>query len=160
MIAFQWTDAGIFVCLVEKRSGKRGFPKGGLKTEMEETVLRGARREFHEETGIPLGRLDLVPWVVVDCDYLGVRYLVSWCSPANAGDPDDGCSAWAPPAEDPNDDDPIVRASWNSCNEILAHGARGCHIGLQALLERALGFVDPQRHVDPQKLREPECRQS
>lgn len=149
IIAFQPEPAGLLVCLVEKRNGKRGFPKGGLKREVQETVMQGAQREFHEETGIPLGRLELLQRVVVDCDFLGVRYLVAWCAAAQEGDPDAGRSSWAPPFEDPTDNDPIVAASWVSCDEVLANRVRGCQRSILDLLQRALEHAKKSKPPQP-----------
>lgn len=118
-----------FVCVVEKANGKCGFPKGGRSSG--ETVWDGAHREWLEETGIPLARLQVQPKDHIDDAFLGVRYLIASCAPADAASKDpDACggapgSSWAPPNEDPSDPDPIVRARWAPLSEVLHSGGGG-----------------------------------
>lgn len=117
------------VCVVQKANGKCGFPKGGRGSG--ETILDGARREWLEETGIPLARLVLQPGAYIDDAFLGVRYLIASCAPANAASDDpDTCdralgSSWVPPNEDPSDPDPIVKARWVPLSEALRSGGGG-----------------------------------
>jgi len=105
---------GPLVCVVEKVDGKKGFPKGGRNTRKGESVLCAARREWQEETGILAARLQLCQGFSVDDDYIGCRYLVAACQNASlgGGQADDGTLAWAPPCEDPEDPDPIVKVQW------------------------------------------------
>ena len=114
------------VCIVEKRDGKCGFPKGGQ--EPGETLLENAYREWTEETGISQTRLKIRD----DCDfvdeaYLGCRYLLAECEdpPRDGGDeeqPDDpeepgpGESTWDP--GDP-DGDGIAYAHWVRIDRLL-----------------------------------------
>merc|ERR1719329_372718 len=116
-----------FVCVVEKANGKCSFPKGGRKSG--ETVWDAAHREWLEETGIPLARLEVRFGEHIDDAFLGVRYLIARCAPADpaSADPDafagDSGSTWAPPNEDPTDRDPIVKAHWVPLSRVFRNGS-------------------------------------
>lgn len=115
------------VCLVQKRRGQQGFPKGGRLAG--ESVLAAALREWREECGIPVERLRLLPGEHADEAAIGVRYLVALCLPPS-GDapgpepPGEGEASWPPPSEDPEDPDPVVLASWVALGRALGGGAR------------------------------------
>jgi len=115
------------VCMVEKRDGRQGFPKGGR--QVGELVLVNALREWREECGIPAERLQLLPEAHMDEATTGVRYLVALCLPASGGTPgpDPPCAgeaSWAPPLEDASDPDPIVLARWVAVDRVLSGDGR------------------------------------
>lgn len=122
----QRTDSA-FICVVQKANGKCSFPKGGMKSG--ETVWDGAHREWLEETGIPLARLEVRLGEHIDDAFLGVRYLIARCAPADPASADldafggDLGSTWAPPSEDPTDRDPIVKAHWVPLSRVLRNGS-------------------------------------
>ena len=131
------------MCLVAKRSGHLNFPKGSLGPG--ESMREGALREWTEEAGIDVGRLALLQGAFAHDPRHGCRYLFAVCrAPTRgAGEPDEGCSGWAPPHEDPHDRDPITRAHWARVEEVLRREApSGCRRPLKefgvCLLECAL----------------------
>lgn len=105
IIAIRQVGTGSLVCICEKRCGKRRFPKGGLNRDggRWETVVRGAKREWHEETGISIRRLQILQGAYIDEASIGTRYLVARCEPAD-GDSQEPDAAraleWQPPCED------------------------------------------------------------
>lgn len=124
------------VCMVEKKNGKKGFPKGGRAVG--ESVWANAFREWWEETGIALKRLQIRKGVYLDEARVGVRYLLAFCEPLSSGDdgPEPagtGEMSWSPPFEDGIDDDPIVKAHW-----VCVDRDFGLERGRKELLHQAL----------------------
>jgi len=106
------------VCLCEKRNGKASFPKGGLDGN---TVLVGAKREWSEEAGLALSRLQLLQGASLDEARIGCRYLLAHCDLPKPGsdEPDVSNLQWSPPFEDPNDKDPIIKSYWLPVSNVL-----------------------------------------
>lgn len=124
--------------------------KGGRSNG--ETILDGARREWLEETGIPLTRLVLQSGDYIDDPFLGVRYLIASCTPADAASKDpDTChrtqgSGWVPPNEDPSDPDPIVKARWVPLSEAFRSGG-GLRREYVEFVRRAAQVVIGDQHA-------------
>jgi 8-oxo-dGTP pyrophosphatase MutT (NUDIX family) len=145
VIAIVQVGTDDLVCICEKRNGKRSFPKGGLhrKNGCWETVLRGAKREWREETGISIGRLQINQGAHVDDAIIGTRYLVARCDPADSSsqEPDAVDSLeWQPPYEDVTDTDPIVKAFWIPVKQVLA-GRAGLSKDRCGYLRQALDLL-------------------
>ena len=103
------------------------MPQGGVKAG--ETYEEAARREWLEESGIPLC---YIRWTGLysrqRCRYLAVWVEATPTTPTDEPlpprpDPDfhpaGEYTYWAPPHEDQEDTDPIVEASWRPLSAIL-----------------------------------------
>ena len=116
---------GRHVCICESSRGNLSFPKGGLKPG--ESLLRGAFREWQQETGISLRRLRLLKGESIDEPGIGTRYLVGRCDPVGGAldcglperEPDSVGLEWKPTREDTTDDNPITKCRWMSVVDIL-----------------------------------------
>jgi len=130
IIGLRLAEGHTYVCLVEKRNGRLGFPKGSMGYE---SVKVGALREWIEEAGLNVDRLALLQDAFVDDPKFGCRYLFAVCRTAapGAGEPDESRENWAPPFEDQRDSDPIIRAPWVRVDRVLRREApTGCHRAL------------------------------
>lgn len=126
------------ICVVEKRNGKQSLPKGGRKPG--ETLEQNARREWREEAGLSEARLQLLPAEAEEgrprCEeqQIGAFYFVAACREPRPGDIDEfpevrrppeqstlshPLPTWAPPEEDGEDKDPIVKAYWVRVDQVL-----------------------------------------
>eukprot|EP00933_Yihiella_yeosuensis_P039921 TRINITY_DN3409_c0_g1_i1.p1 TRINITY_DN3409_c0_g1~~TRINITY_DN3409_c0_g1_i1.p1 ORF type:complete len:474 (-),score=72.21 TRINITY_DN3409_c0_g1_i1:234-1655(-) len=116
------------VCLVEKRDGRLGFPKGGGETE-DATALACALREWREESNLPDSKLQIVddkrPIIDSRCHY----FLARWVGKATAPDSSDGESQSCASSnavtwnvkDDPADKNPIVLAHWLPLEDAVIH---------------------------------------
>jgi 8-oxo-dGTP pyrophosphatase MutT (NUDIX family) len=114
IVALRRESSGPSVCLVEKRNGRLGFPKGRAE-HPDASPLQTAQREWCEESMLPVENLSISeedPFV----DGWGCHYFFAeWRYGEWTSD-----STWDV-LDDPLDPDPIVRAHWMSCQAALAH---------------------------------------
>jgi hypothetical protein len=113
------------------------FPKGGRKGN--EGALQNALRVWHEETGLTSKHLAIYKDIVLADSRFGCHYfLAQWLMPYSGDEP----MSWKPPAEDPNDQDPILVARWMRvealCNHNDLNGARKQLLKLAAQLTLVL----------------------
>ena len=106
------------VCLVKDTDGWMSFPKGVMKHE---SVLHGAKREWSQDTGMAMDRLQVVHGVYVDEETIGCRYFLAGCEAPRpgSGEPDEKTTVWSPSFEDPSDLHPIERAEWMSLRDVF-----------------------------------------
>lgn len=106
------------ICLVQKRNGRLGFPKGRAE-HPDDSPLATAYREWSEESMLPrehLSLLELQPLV----DGWGCHYFFAeWETHGYALELDE-TQTWEV-QDDPLDNDPIVCAHWMPCRQALAH---------------------------------------
>ena len=112
------------VCLVSKRNGQLGFPKGSGEIG-DRSALGTAKREWREETNLADSYFrwldDSQPLV----DKRGCSYFVAeWHAPD--GEPGDELERYNEDgswnvADDPDDPDPVVRACWMPVATALQH---------------------------------------
>mmetsp|Transcript_28886 Transcript_28886/g.87061 ORF Transcript_28886/g.87061 Transcript_28886/m.87061 type:complete len:395 (-) Transcript_28886:96-1280(-) len=109
------------VCLVEKRDGRLGFPKGVARLG-ETSPLQTALRKWREDTGLSADGLDGLG-LDESCaiaDAWGCRHLIAaWSSVELAGGAE-RVETWQVEAG-PLNSDPVVRAYWMDVGLALAH---------------------------------------
>lgn len=103
------------VCIVEKRNGFLGFPKGRAES-VDQVAQDTAFREWREETGLAVDHLTDLVDERSTVDKHGCRYyFAEWLhSERVAGLP----LTWLV-QDDPSDPDPIVSAHWMACRDVL-----------------------------------------
>mmetsp|Transcript_66188 Transcript_66188/g.191814 ORF Transcript_66188/g.191814 Transcript_66188/m.191814 type:complete len:497 (-) Transcript_66188:45-1535(-) len=142
IIAFRHNRGNLDVLLVNTKKFVLGFPKGGRKGG--ESVLENALREWHEETGLPGHCLDFYENVVLVETYFGTHYFVAkWTRQQTLEE----AIAWAPPNEDPTDNDPVIKAQWMPVIEAAKHPK--LHDDRRALLRVALQLASRSGDSSP-----------
>ncbi|CAE8680116.1 unnamed protein product, partial [Polarella glacialis] len=111
-----------FVCLVEKRDGCLGFPKGGAEAE-DTCALDTALREWREESNLPEDSLTVVQGSdpIVEggkCHY----FVAAWASESQPlGSAHGGAASCWRVQDDPTDPNPIVLAHWLPLPQAMLH---------------------------------------
>ena len=107
IIAVAHVQGKDYVLLTRNLKGVPSYPKGGR--DKGESIRDNAVREWIEETGLDPEKLEFSGgWV--DETHTGCRYLgAKW--PGKGARIVTGAT-WAPPAEDPHDDNPVVELGW------------------------------------------------
>ena len=118
------------VCLVNKADGWLGPPKG--RGETGEDCMQNGKRERHEETGLSTLPIEFITEEPVF--EKRIHYFV-----ARWGGEFQENSSWAPPAEDPNDPNPVVRAQWMEIGAALV--SERLTSAMRRLLFRAMNVV-------------------
>ena len=122
IIALSWRSQApnrrhpvLCVCLVSKRNGQLGFPKGRREIG-DRSALGNAKREWREETNLADSYFRWVDDSQPLVDKWGCSYFVAeWHAPD--GQPGDEIERYNEDgswdvADDPDDPDPVVRACW------------------------------------------------
>jgi len=116
IVALQNLPHGTRVCLVEKRNGQLGFPKGRAES-CDSSAMQTAFREWREEAMLSIEELQGLHETRVFVDSWGCHYFfaeyVGRCN-------EEGSESWEV-KDDPLDKDPIVRAHWMLCPQALSH---------------------------------------
>jgi 8-oxo-dGTP pyrophosphatase MutT (NUDIX family) len=108
------------VCLVEKRNGRLGFPKGRAESS-DASALKTAQREWLEETVLQTEGLSGLAQERVFVDGWGCHYFFAeWTDDLQGGTEPRIVTSWEV-EDDPLDNDPIVRAYWMPYQEALNH---------------------------------------
>jgi len=116
ILAMRDNGGAIEALVVNGKKGALSFPKG--RREKQESALENGLREWREETGLPQEFLSFYDGVVlVDAGFGCHYYLAMWTKQVQPGEP----ASWAPPCEDPTDNDPIIRAQWLPLGMLLKH---------------------------------------
>lgn len=117
IVALQQLQHGTRVCLVEKRNGQLGFPKGRADIG-DPSAMATALREWQEEAMLSIEELDGLSDGRVFIDCWGCHYFFAeW---RGKYDSEFSRSTWDV-KDDPLDRDPVIRAHWMPCQEALWH---------------------------------------